>query len=59
MGYLAHRDATDFGTLKQAVVYGSIVASFTCEAFGPARLAEIDAGQIEARYEAFREMTAF
>jgi len=59
MGYLAHRDATDFSALKQAVVYGSIVASFTCEAFGPTRLAEIDASVIEARYETFKEMTAF
>lgn len=59
MGHLASRDVTDFATLKEAVVYGSACASYTCEAFGPTRLAEVDAGKIEARYEAFKYLTEF
>lgn len=59
MGYISHRDATDFQTLKQAVVYGTIVASFTCQAFGPNRLAEIEAAHIDARYEDFKALTQF
>ena len=59
MGYIATKDATDFATLKQAVVYGSALASCTCEAFGPDALAAVDAKKVEARYQAFKELTAF
>lgn len=59
MGYIAQSDATDFDTLKQAVVYGSALASCTCEAFGPSALAAADVARVEARYRAFQALTAF
>lgn len=59
MGYLAGRNATDLTALRQAVVHGSVVASFTCEAFGPSRLASITEKDILERYQAFRELTTF
>lgn len=59
MGYLATHDNTDFATLRQAVVYGSALASFTCEDFGPDRLAKVDPEQIEARYQEFKRLTEF
>lgn len=59
MGYLAAKGLTDFDTLKRAVVYGSVLASYTCEAFGPERLCEIGPAEIEARYNAFKELTFF
>ncbi len=59
MGYLAQQDATDFGTLRQAVVHGSVVASFTCQQFGPDRLAEITPDDIAARYTAFQALASF
>ena len=59
MGYIAREDSTDAATLRQAIVHGSVVASFTCEAFGPNRLAEVTAEEIAARYEAFRKLTHF
>lgn len=59
MGYLATRDTIDFDTLKSAVVYGSVMASFTCEDFGPDRLIEVDAAQIAQRYAAFKALTSF
>lgn len=59
MGYLATKDATDFDTLKQAVVYGSAMASFTCEAFGPDGLSEVTTEKLESRYKAFKELTTF
>ena len=59
MGYIAQRDATDFNTLKQAVIHGSVVASYTCEKFGPDRLAEITEQDIRTRYEGFRKLAAF
>jgi len=59
MGYIARSGATDFESMKQAVVHGSALASFTCEAFGPARLAAVDHGQIDERVAAFRNLVHF
>ncbi len=59
MGYIAGQDATSETVLRQAVVHGSVAASFTCEAFGPNRLAEITLADIEKRYQAFHELTRF
>ncbi len=59
MGYVARSGKTDFDTLRQAVVYGSVVASFTCEAFGPDRLAQVTAEAIEERSQALRLLTQF
>lgn len=56
-GYLASRSEISLESLKQAVVAGSAVASFTVEAFGPDRLFEIDRGDIVDRILAFRELT--
>ena len=59
MGHIATQDATDFETLKQAVVYGSAMASFTCEAFGPDALATVNKARLEERYMEFRRLTSF
>ncbi|GMW03279.1 MAG: sugar kinase [Candidatus Hydrogenedentota bacterium] len=59
MGYIAKCDSVDPKTLRQAVVYGSAVASFTCEQFGPDRVASIDASMIEKRYNAFKGLASF
>jgi sugar/nucleoside kinase (ribokinase family) len=59
MGYIASKNSTDAATLRQAVVHGSIVATFTCQAFGPDRLSEITMDDIKKRVEAFRAITAF
>jgi sugar/nucleoside kinase (ribokinase family) len=59
IGYVAQCDKVDFQTLRQAVIHGSVVASYTCERFGPARLAEIGPEEIAARYEAFQKLAAF
>lgn len=59
MGYLAREQKQDFASVKRAVVYGSAMASFTCEAFGPDKLAEIDARDVEERFEAFRVLGSF
>lgn len=59
MGYLATRETIDFDALKSAVVYGSAMASFTCEDFGPDRLIAVDTAQIAQRYAAFKALTSF
>ena len=56
MGALAASGRTDREAIRQAMVYGSIVASFGVEAFSLDRLEALDRGQIEARLDAFKEM---
>jgi sugar/nucleoside kinase (ribokinase family) len=59
LGHLAGVGNTDAATLRQAVVHGSVVASFTCEKFGPDRLAEIGPDDIQRRFEEFKRLAAF
>ncbi|MBI3117930.1 MAG: sugar kinase [Candidatus Hydrogenedentes bacterium] len=59
MGYLATQEKTDFMTLKRGVVYGSVMASYTCEAFGPDKLIDLTADQIQQRYLEFKKLMEF
>ncbi|HEY7140850.1 MAG TPA: PfkB family carbohydrate kinase [Methylomirabilota bacterium] len=56
MGVLAGEEATDEGALRRAIVYGSVMASFTVEDFSLGRLRRLTRGDIDGRYRAFREM---
>lgn len=56
MGYLAQEDDHSLESMKRALVYGSVVASFCVEAFGPNRLKEIDAAALDARKKAFQNL---
>lgn len=49
LGYLAAAGTTDFATLKQAMIYGTAVASLTVEAFSTDRLAKAGCREIRAR----------
>jgi len=60
MGYIASRQGNlDADTIKNALVYGTIVASFGIEDFSFDRYKQMDRADIEKRREAFQEMTAF
>lgn len=59
MGYLSERDNFDPDTLKTAMAYGILVASFNVEGFGLERLTEITREDIDARMEAYRQMLSF
>lgn len=59
MGYIAQQDSTEFDVLKKAVIHGSVVASYCCEAFGPDRLAEIGPEEIAQRYDSFVDLCKF
>lgn len=59
MGHIAEQDSTDPETLRQAVIHGSVTASYCCEKFGPDRLAEMTRADIDARYGDFRNLTTF
>lgn len=59
VGYLAKQNVLNFETLKRAVAYGSVVASFTVEKFGLERLRLLSLGEIEERYQAFKKICHF
>jgi sugar/nucleoside kinase (ribokinase family) len=59
MGYLAKADKFDELTLKKALVYGSIMASFAVEDFGPWRLTTLTEPEIEKRLKEFKQLTCF
>jgi len=57
MGYLAGVGRVDAQSLRQAVVFGSVIASFNVEKFSLERLKDLTFTEIELRYHEFREMT--
>ena len=59
LGSLAAADATDEAALRRAVIYGSVAASFTVEAFSVDRLAELTRHDIDSRYVEFGDFAAF
>jgi len=59
MGYLAQTGRTDFETLKTAVAYGTVVASFTIADFSLDGLTSTDRANIDKRLQELREITQF
>jgi len=63
IGYLASQGVTAANAshqeLARAVVYGSVMGGFCCEQFGPERFRTLTREDIEARFEEFRQFTAF
>jgi sugar/nucleoside kinase (ribokinase family) len=59
MGYIAQTGRTDFTTLKTAVAYGTVVASFTIADFSVNGLTSIDRSEIDKRFEELRKLTQF
>jgi len=57
VGYLAAMDRVDAPTMRRAVIYGSVMASFTVEDFSLNRLARLTSGEIAQRYDAFQDLT--
>ena len=59
MGYLAQTGRTDFETLKTAVAYGTVVASFTIADFSLDGLTSTDRSNIDKRLHELRNITRF
>lgn len=59
MGCLARAGTMDEASFRRAIVYGSVMASFTVEDFSLSRLLRLEASEIEERYRGFREMMHF
>ncbi len=56
MGYLAAQDRVDAGAMRRALVYGSVMASFTVEDFSLKRLTRLKPADIADRYAAFHDL---
>jgi len=59
MGYLAAAGNWSDASLRRAVVFGSVMASFNVTDFGPAHLGGLTFTEIEARYREFRKLAHF
>jgi sugar/nucleoside kinase (ribokinase family) len=57
MGYIASQGEVNREVLKRALFYGGVMGSFAVENFGTERLQNLTRGEIEARFELFRELT--
>ena len=56
MGYLAREGRFDFASLQKAMAYGTVVASFSLEAFGLDRMRTLKFDEITKRLAQFQQM---
>jgi sugar/nucleoside kinase (ribokinase family) len=59
MGYLASHERVDEETMRRAVIFGSVMASFNVEEFGTDRVRRLTHEEINARFREFKQMTHF
>jgi hypothetical protein len=59
MGYLAETDAITDSSLRQAIVFGSVMASFNVEAFSLDKLSKLTKTDIHGRFDLFKRLTHF
>lgn len=59
MGYLASKDDLSENTIRKAIIYGTVMASFNVEDFSLNRLRTITKSEIEERFEQLRRSVKF
>lgn len=59
MGYLAKVKSINFTNMKNAIIYGSAMASFCVEKFGTERLKDLTQEEIAARIQQFVSLSKF
>lgn len=59
LGYLAATGNRSSAAMRQAIIFGSVMASFTVEAFSLDRLKNLDYKEIEERFRSFKRLTHF
>ncbi len=59
LGYLSSRRELHDREFRRAIVFGSVLASFTVEKFSLDRLREISIADVQERYQDFRALTHF
>jgi sugar/nucleoside kinase (ribokinase family) len=58
-GYLAKTGDISFENMKNAIIYGSNLASFCVEKFGTERMEELSGEEVNSRLEEFKKLTQF
>ncbi|RNC88067.1 MAG: sugar kinase [Winogradskyella sp.] len=58
-GFLARTNNFSFENMKQAVIYGSALASFCVEKFGTQRMVNLKADEVKKRLKQFQDLTQF
>lgn len=58
-GYIAQSENISFENLKNAIIYGSNMASFCVEKFGPERMINLKKEEVLERLQQFRALTQF
>lgn len=59
IGYIAKHDDISFETMKNAIIYGSAMASFCVEKFGTERIINLSKTQIDQRVQSFVDLVQF
>tara|TARA_B100000963_G_scaffold148278_3_gene129295 strand:+ start:153537 stop:154460 length:924 start_codon:yes stop_codon:yes gene_type:complete len=58
-GFLSNQDIINFETIKQSILYGTILASFTVESFGIKSLLDVTKFDLNKRLNHFKLLTSF
>jgi sugar/nucleoside kinase (ribokinase family) len=58
-GYLAQSENISFENMKNAIIYGSNLASFCVEKFGTERMVALEKEEVIARLQQFKSLTQF
>src|SRR5690606_21931263 len=58
-GFIAQSENVSFGNMKNAIIYGSNLASFCVEQFGTNRMLSLTPEELNARLNEFRALTQF
>lgn len=58
-GYLAKTEDLSFSNMKNAVIYGSTLASFCVEKFGTERMVQLKHTEVHQRLQLFKQLTQF
>jgi len=58
-GFLAKTEDVSFENMKNAIIYGSNLASFCVEKFGTQRMEKLTTDEVKTRLEAFKQLTQF
>ena len=59
IGYVSKKKSHSASVMKQAIIYGTIMASFCVEGFGVKRLAGLKSREITKRFNEFKRVTQF
>ena len=59
IGYLAKTDDISFENMKNAIIYGSAMASFCVEKFGTERIENLQESELQSRIQQFQKLVQF